>query len=259
MARVLIFPADRFPPALNWQAVSFMRVAWPFIDGGVFDQTYPMELDPVHFALVEDDLLISYAATFRLPLDHQGTTYQMEMLATSSPFRAPARRSRPRPCRCPSPGNRGGQAGWTCGRDSHNAQSPLTRPAASQQQRQVRVQQVLGRGLGGVHGDIHRRADRTGAVADRRGDRADARGELLVGQRPTLGPDPDQLPPQFGHRTDWAPAAARNGSARRARRPPRPRTVRRAGPCPARSAAAGKRVPMSTRSAMILGTATRAT
>jgi len=86
MARVLTFPADRFPAALNWQAVSFMRVEWPFIDGGAFDQTYPMELDPVHFALVEGDLLISYAATFRLPLDHQGTTYQMEMLGNVFTF-----------------------------------------------------------------------------------------------------------------------------------------------------------------------------
>jgi predicted N-acetyltransferase YhbS len=40
----------------------------------------------MHFALVEDDLLISYAATFRLALDHQGTTYQMEMLGNVFTF-----------------------------------------------------------------------------------------------------------------------------------------------------------------------------
>jgi GNAT superfamily N-acetyltransferase len=86
MAQVLSFPADRFPATLNWQAVSFMRVEWPFIDFCPPYQTYPSTLRPMHFALVEDDLLLSYAATFRLSLEHHGASYQMQFLGNVFTF-----------------------------------------------------------------------------------------------------------------------------------------------------------------------------
>ncbi len=80
MTRLLTYRHGGFPPGLNWQAVSFMRVEWPFIDGGMLRETYPAVLHPVHFALVEDDLLLSYAATFRLRIEHAGVEYEMECL-----------------------------------------------------------------------------------------------------------------------------------------------------------------------------------
>ena len=80
MFRLLSYDHDTFPPDLNWQAVSFMRVEWPFINEGMLRETYPAALNPVHFALVEDDLLLSYAATFRQRIKHAGEEYEMECL-----------------------------------------------------------------------------------------------------------------------------------------------------------------------------------
>ncbi len=80
MTPLLIYSHDEFPASLRWQAVSFMRVVWPFIDGGMLRETYPAALRPVHFALVEDDLLLSYAATFRLSIEHAGEGYEMGCL-----------------------------------------------------------------------------------------------------------------------------------------------------------------------------------
>ena len=78
MIRLLRYRHDELPSDLKWQAVSYMRVEWPFINGGMLRETYPAELRPVHFALVEDDLLLSYAATFRLRVEHAGEEYEME-------------------------------------------------------------------------------------------------------------------------------------------------------------------------------------
>ena len=62
MAQVLIFPADRFPATLNWQAVSFMRVEWSFIDFCPPYETYPFrrsgrptKLDGVRMMLFGSD------------------------------------------------------------------------------------------------------------------------------------------------------------------------------------------------------------
>ena len=73
MTRLLTYRHREFPRGLNWQAVSFMRVEWPFIDGGMLRETYPA-------ALVEEDLLLSYAATFRLRIAHAGEEYEMGCL-----------------------------------------------------------------------------------------------------------------------------------------------------------------------------------
>jgi aminoglycoside 2'-N-acetyltransferase I len=80
VAELLQYTQERFPAALRWQAVSFMRVQWPFIDGGAIRETYPANLQPVHFALVEGDLLISYAATFRLTVGHADREFQVQCL-----------------------------------------------------------------------------------------------------------------------------------------------------------------------------------
>ena len=59
--------------------------------------------------------------------------------------------------------------------------------------REVGVEEVLGGGLGRVDGDVHRGADRAGAVADGDGDRADTGGELLVGEGPAARADRREL------------------------------------------------------------------
>lgn len=77
MPELLTYQHDEFPSGLNWQAVSFMRIEWPFIDGGMLRETYPAELRPVHFAVVAKDVLISYAGVIRMPVEHAGRRYRM--------------------------------------------------------------------------------------------------------------------------------------------------------------------------------------
>jgi GNAT superfamily N-acetyltransferase len=74
------------PDHLRWQAVSFMRVVWPWIDGGLLREPYDRALRPVHFALVQGDLLISYAATIELDLKHAGARYRMAGLGNVFTF-----------------------------------------------------------------------------------------------------------------------------------------------------------------------------
>ncbi len=50
------------PSDVHWQAVSFIRMQWPWVDGGLIRQRYGAQVEPMHFALVEEDLLLSYAA-----------------------------------------------------------------------------------------------------------------------------------------------------------------------------------------------------
>jgi GNAT superfamily N-acetyltransferase len=80
-----------FPSALNWQAVSFMRVEWPdiLLEGhrlGI--ETYPAEYNPVHFAFVEANVLISYAALMTIELKHMDQTYRVA--AVGNVFTFPA-------------------------------------------------------------------------------------------------------------------------------------------------------------------------
>ena len=70
-------PAD-FPAVLNWQAIAFMRVEWPFIFTGPSKftaETYPLACHPVHFTATEGDSVLSYPATLRLNLEHARHTY----------------------------------------------------------------------------------------------------------------------------------------------------------------------------------------
>lgn len=80
MPHLQVYSQQKFPSHLKWQAVSFMRVQWPSIFSGSLrwlSETYPPSLNPVHFALTEGDVLISYAAALQLTLPHQGETYQV--------------------------------------------------------------------------------------------------------------------------------------------------------------------------------------
>jgi predicted acetyltransferase len=88
MPELLTYQHDEFPSELNCQAVSFMRVEWPWIDGGMLKETYGRSLRPVHFVVVEAGVLISYAAVIRMQVEHAGETYRM--LGLGSVFTYPS-------------------------------------------------------------------------------------------------------------------------------------------------------------------------
>lgn len=78
MPTVTRYPQADLPSVLNGQAIAFMRVEWSFIftgDNRFTMDTYPRELDPVHFVAAEGDALISYAAMLRLKLEHCAIPY----------------------------------------------------------------------------------------------------------------------------------------------------------------------------------------
>jgi GNAT superfamily N-acetyltransferase len=78
MPQLHVYPHRQFPSHLNWQAVSFMRIEWPSILLGghrLGTETYPADCDPIHFVVIEQHMLISYAAIMHLALPHAGDTY----------------------------------------------------------------------------------------------------------------------------------------------------------------------------------------
>jgi GNAT superfamily N-acetyltransferase len=92
MPELVRFPHDAFPPALNWQAVSFVRVVWPWIEHGLLREMYGPQEAPVHFALVEDGLLLSYAAVVRARVAHAGVDYDVGGLGSVFTFPASRRK-----------------------------------------------------------------------------------------------------------------------------------------------------------------------
>ncbi len=82
----------QLPEHLKWQALSFMRCAWPWIEGGKPRDTYGPELNPTHFVVTDGELLVSYAATIALTLEHAGATYAARGLGNVFTF--PASRGR---------------------------------------------------------------------------------------------------------------------------------------------------------------------
>jgi GNAT superfamily N-acetyltransferase len=91
MAEVSTYSHHDFPLALNWQAVSFMRVEWPHIllnGHRLGTETYPAEDKPTHFVVSERGVLISYAAMMLRPLHHAGASYRMA--AVGNVFTFPA-------------------------------------------------------------------------------------------------------------------------------------------------------------------------
>jgi GNAT superfamily N-acetyltransferase len=90
----LITCADReLPPHVRWQVLSFLRMEWPFIFRGearLTKHVHDPDFHPVHVALVEKEVLISYATILRMRLDHAGATYRVAGLAnvlTYPPYR----------------------------------------------------------------------------------------------------------------------------------------------------------------------------
>ncbi|MBA3944105.1 MAG: hypothetical protein H0X37_06025 [Herpetosiphonaceae bacterium] len=93
MPQLRVFQHFEFPDELKWQVVSFMRIEWPFIFTGAnrfLTELCPPELHPVHFAIVEGNVLLSYGATLRLEQPHAGEVYRLYGLGnvfTFPPYR----------------------------------------------------------------------------------------------------------------------------------------------------------------------------
>ena len=49
---------------------------WPWVEGGVLTRPYPLDLNPVHFALVVGDVLVSYAALIDAEVEVAGERYR---------------------------------------------------------------------------------------------------------------------------------------------------------------------------------------
>lgn len=79
MPQITMYQQADVPAHITWQAVSFMRTEWPSIFSGSLrwlSNTYPPDMNPIHFVLHQGDVLISYAAAMQLSLVHQGATYR---------------------------------------------------------------------------------------------------------------------------------------------------------------------------------------
>ena len=80
MPNFTTYTQDDFPSALKWQALAFMRVQWPSIftgDRRFVTETYPPELNPIHFVASEREVLISYASIILLDLEHGDRNYKV--------------------------------------------------------------------------------------------------------------------------------------------------------------------------------------
>jgi GNAT superfamily N-acetyltransferase len=92
---LVTYPNEALPDALSWQALSFVRVVWPWLDDGrigdIRELSGPAE-EPVHFALVENRLLLSYAAVLRERIEHAGVAYDVRGLSNVFTFPASRRR-----------------------------------------------------------------------------------------------------------------------------------------------------------------------
>ena len=78
MTKVQTFLHHQFPEVFKWQVLSFMKMEWSFIFTGAYQfsqDTYPPELDPVHFVIAEGDTLISHAEIIKMDLHHAGIDY----------------------------------------------------------------------------------------------------------------------------------------------------------------------------------------
>src|SRR5215213_665084 len=71
MPELTIYQQTNFPAIYKWQAIAFMRMEWSsiFYDDNLYmSETYPPELQPVHFVMAEGDTLLSYASLLLLSL-----------------------------------------------------------------------------------------------------------------------------------------------------------------------------------------------
>ena len=80
MPELTIYHQPNFPAIYKWQAIAFMRMEWAsiFYDDNLYmSETYPPELQPVHFVIAEADTLVSYASILKLDLTHVGVDYRI--------------------------------------------------------------------------------------------------------------------------------------------------------------------------------------
>ena len=78
MPELTIYQQINFPSIYKWQAIAFMRMEWSsiFYDDNLYmSETYPPDLQPVHFVMAEDDSLLSYASVLKLDLPQAGIDY----------------------------------------------------------------------------------------------------------------------------------------------------------------------------------------
>jgi hypothetical protein len=78
MPELTIYQQPDFPSIYKWQTIAFMRMEWAsiFYDDNLYmSETYPPELQPVHFVIAEEDSLLSYASLLKRNLDHAGVDY----------------------------------------------------------------------------------------------------------------------------------------------------------------------------------------
>jgi predicted N-acetyltransferase YhbS len=79
MARLLIYPDDQFPAGLKCQVLSFLRMYYwqGFIgENRLRDWITPSRFHPLHFLLIENELVISHAEVVWKYLDHAGETHK---------------------------------------------------------------------------------------------------------------------------------------------------------------------------------------
>jgi GNAT superfamily N-acetyltransferase len=93
MPELNVYQQLDFPALYKWQAIAFMRMEWAsiFYDDNLYmSETYPPELQPVHFVMAENDSLLSYASLLKLNLSHAGMDYSIYgfgNLLTFPPYR----------------------------------------------------------------------------------------------------------------------------------------------------------------------------
>ena len=93
MPELNVYQQPDFPALYKWQAIAFMRMEWAsiFYDDNLYmSETYPPELEPVHFVMAENDSLLSYASLLKLNLPHAGMDYSIYgfgNLLTFPPYR----------------------------------------------------------------------------------------------------------------------------------------------------------------------------
>ena len=93
MPELNVYQQLDFPALYKWQAIAFMRMEWAsiFYDDNLYmSETYPPELQPIHFVMAEDDSLLSYASLLKLNLPHAGMDYSIYgfgNLLTFPPYR----------------------------------------------------------------------------------------------------------------------------------------------------------------------------
>lgn len=93
MPTLTIYEQQNFPSVYKWQAIAFMRCEWASIFQGdilYMSETYPPELNPIHFVMAEGESLLSYAALLKrnlLQADREYMLYGFGNMFTFAPYR----------------------------------------------------------------------------------------------------------------------------------------------------------------------------